>query len=276
MPRSWFRRPAEEPAPSYPDWLSYEPRLIPPLAWIRGEAVPVVEEWFRWGEEWSLLLRAFAALRSSDRVLEIGCGAGRIAFALRYYLEAGEYHGFDPMPDKIAFASGAYWTSHANYHFAHADVRNTYYHPAGRIEPTDFRFPYDDESFDVVFAASVFTHMAPANVAHYFRQAARVLKPGGRCMFSFFLLDNRAQAASRPSIFGQSDFEFTHRLSGWGDEFGFSFLDDPERMTAYSLPLVERFAREAGLSFAREPLMGMWSGRGSGWVSTQDIVVLRR
>jgi cyclopropane fatty-acyl-phospholipid synthase-like methyltransferase len=41
---------------------------------------------------------------------------------------------------------------------------------------------------DLVFAASVFTHVLPANVAHYFREAARILRPDGRCIFSFFFV----------------------------------------------------------------------------------------
>jgi hypothetical protein len=78
------------------------------------------------------------------------------------------------------------------------------------------------------------------------------------------------------SIFRDPAFDFGHRLTGYGDDFGFSFEDNPEKMTACTLRLVERFAAAAGLELALEPLPGMWSGKSAGWVSTQDIVVLKK
>src|SRR6266508_3053488 len=39
--------------------------------------------------------RTYADLQQGERVLDIGCGAGRIALALAPYLNAGHYEGFD-------------------------------------------------------------------------------------------------------------------------------------------------------------------------------------
>ena len=77
------------------DWpqIAYDPKLVPPLRLMRTEGIEVLEEWFRWGEEWSVLLRAFGGLRITSDVLEIGCGLGRIAFPLRYVLRDGTYRG---------------------------------------------------------------------------------------------------------------------------------------------------------------------------------------
>ena len=88
-------------------------------------------------------------------------------------------------------------------------MRNTHYNPGGEIEALRYRFPYDDGQSDVVFAASVFTHMKPENVTRYFAEAGRVLRRGGRCLFSFFLLDNYLPARERPRPFAAGDFDFT-------------------------------------------------------------------
>jgi hypothetical protein len=37
-------------------------------------------------------------------------------------------------------------------------------------------FPFPDETFDVIFATSVFTHSVPASARQYAREIARLLK----------------------------------------------------------------------------------------------------
>ena len=85
--------PSHEPI--HPVWVAYEPALVPSLTRMAAEGIEVLEEWFRWGEEWSMLLRVYGKLGASSRVLEIGCGQGRVAFALRYVNRGGTYIGFD-------------------------------------------------------------------------------------------------------------------------------------------------------------------------------------
>jgi SAM-dependent methyltransferase len=140
-----------------------------------------------------------------------------------------------------------------NFRFAWADVQNTYYNPQGRTKPFDYRFPYPDSTFDIVFAASVFTHMLPDSAAHYFHETARVLKPGGRALFSFFLLDCYRQDRPRPFVFGRASFNFDHPYGDYGDMFATVVPDNPEQMTAYRLQLVEQFAAESQLVL-KEPL----------------------
>jgi SAM-dependent methyltransferase len=262
-------------AAGYPDWLAYEPVLIPPPRLMRTEGITVLEEWFRWAEEWSMLLRVYGGLTRTSRVLEIGCGLGRVAFALRYVLEKGEYLGFEIVREKVEFLERVFTPAHLNFRFVWADVANTYYNPNGRHSPTTYRFPAEDASQDVVFAASVLTHMAPANAAHYMSEAARVLRPGGRCLLSVFLLDQYRKGATRPSVFARPAFDFDHHDAEWGDEFAFVVPENPEQMTAFSRALLDRFADECGLA-VEEVAPGMWSGASERWVGSQDLLVLRR
>ena len=79
-------------------------------------------------------------------------------------------------------------------------VREGRRHPRG----SDYRFPCEEDAMDVVFAASVFTHMLPHTTSHYIRETARVLKRGGTCLFSFSsrLLRARPEATQRVRPFG--------------------------------------------------------------------------
>ena len=260
----------------YPSWVAYEPALVPPPRLMGSEGITVLEEWFRWAEEWSMNLRGLVGVGRGSAVLEIGCGLGRIAFPLRYVLDgSGSYDGFEIVREKVEFLTSTFTPAHPNFRFVWADVRNTYYNPDGEAAAAEYRFPYVDASFDVVFAASVFTHMAPDVAARYFAESARVLRPGGRCLFSFFLLDNLRPASERPHAFAGEAFDFAHLDPAFPGHAA-SFLDNPEQMTAYSIARIEQLAARAGLQVEREPLPGFWSGVASSWVSAQDLVVLRR
>lgn len=257
--------------------IAYEPKLVPPLYLMLQEGIDVLEEWFRWGEEWSMLLRVYGQIRRDSSILEIGCGLGRIAFPLRFILSSeGSYDGFDIRRNKIAFLERNFHKAYPNFRFVWANIHNTYYNPQGSIKSLDFRFPYSDATFDIVYAASVFTHMLPDTTAHYFRETARVLKPGGRALFSFFLLDNYRPGQPRPFGFANPAFNFDHSFDNYGDTFATVVPSNPEQMTAYRLELLERFAADAGLSLAQAPLPGIWSGTVDTWVSTQDLVVFSK
>jgi len=56
----------------------------------------------------------------------------------------------------------------------------------------DYRFPYAENSFDLVIATSVFTHLLPDAAERYLAEAARVLTPGGRLFTTWFLVGDSA------------------------------------------------------------------------------------
>jgi SAM-dependent methyltransferase len=143
------------------------------------------------------------------------------------------------------------------------------------VRPDAYRFPADDGAVDLVYAASVFTHMVPEHAAHYFRETARVLRPGGHAVFSFFLLDHYRPGHPRPLGFAKAAFDFDHEYGGHGADFATVVPENPEQMTAYRTALVERLAAGAGLELA-PPILGLWSGTVARPVAAQDLVVLSK
>lgn len=251
-----------------------DPELVPSRELRRSESVDVLEEWLRWGEEWHVLLRVYGHMGSRSRVLEIGCGLGRIAYALKT-VRTGSYDGFDVARYKIDFLD-RFTANFPNFNFAWADVANTAYNPSGTVAADVYTFPYTDASFDLVFAASVFTHMLPGGTSRYFQEASRVLAPGGRCVFSFFLLDFYDPRARRAPGFDVDYFALDHHIEPWGPEFAVADPADTEQLTAYRVSMIKRFVSAAGLVFATDPLPGYWSGTSERWIGTQDLVVLRK
>ncbi|WJW66351.1 class I SAM-dependent methyltransferase [Candidatus Chlorohelix allophototropha] len=208
-------------------------------------------------------------------MLEIGCGLGRIAFPLRFLIsQYGSYDGFEITREKVDFLQANFQKTFPNFRFVWANIHNTYYNPYGEMDAREYIFPYTDNSFDLIYAASVYTHLLPDYTAHYFSEAARVLKKGGRCVFSFFLLDNYQPGRVRLNLFSSPIFNFDFSYQNYGDEFAIGNTENPEEMTAYRLGMVERFAAEAGLELAQPPIDGKWSGKSQKWLSTQDLVIL--
>ncbi|MGZ4255328.1 MAG: class I SAM-dependent methyltransferase, partial [Solirubrobacteraceae bacterium] len=143
------------------------------------------------GEEFLGLFRRLVDLRAQDRVLDIGCGIGRMARVLVPVLRPpGSYDGFDIAEPGIRWCQGRYRDTSAPFRFKHADLHNSVYNPAGRATPETYTFPYGDGSFDLAIATSVFTHLLPEAADRYLAEAARVLAPTGRLFATWFLTEN--------------------------------------------------------------------------------------
>lgn len=232
--------------------LGRRDRLTPPrrLSGFVGDS-----DFAATGREFVQHLHRLAGLCATDRVLDIGCGIGRIARVLAPELHPpGSYDGFDVAADAIAWCEQHYRDTAAPFRFLHADIHNDIYNPAGSILAGEYRFPFADCSFDLVIATSVFTHVLAAD--HYLAEAARVLAPGGR-LFSTWLLLTPARSAC----------DFTHALG----PARVADLARPEAAVAYEEIWLRRRLTAHGLR-AREPIhWGTWAG--SPGLSYQDIVV---
>ena len=204
-----------------------------------------------------------ARLTPSSRVLDVGCGLGRLGAAMTRYLDReGAYYGLDIVPDGIKWCTDNITGPHGNIHFVHADIFNREYNPHGLVRPSEYCFPFDDNTFDVVVLISVFTHMLPPEVENYVCEIARVLRPSGCCFASYFLLtpESRLLISS-----GRSSMNFKHKL---GTHWLMS-TKVPEYGVAYDADFVRQCYAKCGLS--SELHAGRWySGSGPG---DQDLLV---
>jgi SAM-dependent methyltransferase len=216
--------------------------------------------------EFAVYLVDLCELRPDDAVLDVGCGSGRTAVPLTDYLDReGRYAGFDVAPKAVAWCMENISESHPNFDFTVVDVQKPSYNPTGKYKPSDFCFPYPDGSFDVVLVDSEFTRMLPVDVTHYMDEIVRVLKPGGRSLITFFLLNEESSALSEE---GKGSITFEHEIQGART----ADVGNPEAAIAYSEAFVRDVYRERGLEI-REPMhYGTWCGRTNG-MSGQDVVI---
>lgn len=157
-----------------------------------------------------------------------------------------------------------------NFEFVLADVYNAQYNPAGRQAAATYQFPFGAEVFDVIYAASLFTHLLPDETRNYFRESGRVLKPDGRCLFSVFMLDFYRGRGT--TISGMYEFEAS--LIGFRG-VAVRDPDHPDAAIAYSEAAIRDFAKDARLKILRI-IPGLWSQTGMWAANEQDLVLLAR
>ena len=150
-----------------------------------------------------------AAVQTRHRVLDIGCGTGSFAVAIKAWLPSVEVVGLDPDPKALARsrrkAERAGVSIRFDQGFANA-------------------LPYSDGSFDRVFSSFMFHHLPQDAKLATVREVRRVLKPGG----SLHLLD-----------FEQEGPRSHNPLARW--------LHSSERMQGNARDQIMGWMREAGL-----------------------------
>jgi FkbM family methyltransferase len=164
-------------------------RVIPDRSLWVGPSDSVAH-FLRWPFEYLAYLTLLCDLKRDDSVLELGCNHGRTMLALLDYLRPpGRYEGLDILEPQITYARDHIQALAPHFRFTLADIYNDAYNPTGTQNAGEYRFPYDSRSFDCAYAASLFTHLLPDATGNYLRETRRVLKPGAKCVYSFFILD---------------------------------------------------------------------------------------
>lgn len=133
-----------------------------------------------------------------SRVLDIGCGYGRLASGLIISLPELNYEGLDVDAASIRWCQDHLTSRAGTFHFQRLDVRNDRYNRTGQPLDALFRFPFQDGEFDVIYLYSVFSHMAEQDVRVYLREMKRLLAGTGRGFLTAFVEEGVGAVEENP------------------------------------------------------------------------------
>jgi SAM-dependent methyltransferase len=132
-----------------------------------------------------------AKAEPTSKVLEVGSGIGRCAVPLTQFLNAeGRYVGTDIVADGVKWCAENISSKYPNFEFVYSDIYNEFYNPTGKGCVDKEPLPQIKGGFDIVFLASVFTHLNRADVEAYLPKMSAALKPGGLLWGTWFIVDN--------------------------------------------------------------------------------------
>ncbi|MXN64355.1 methyltransferase domain-containing protein [Stappia sp. GBMRC 2046] len=206
-------------------------------------------------------------LRENDRVLDVGCGIGRMAVPLTQYLDpaAGEYAGVDPAASGIEWCSRNIASHYPNFRFTHIDVSHPLYNPDGCVDGSAIALPFSAGAYDFVIMTSVVTHLPACEIRPYFAEIARLLAPGGRFFISAFVIEDGIEldGDGRDPRLG---FEREGQGSAWHAN-----KETPLAAVAFDDGFLDRHLRASGFELAIKQL-GRWRGK-SDAPNYQDFIV---
>ncbi|HEX8131800.1 MAG TPA: class I SAM-dependent methyltransferase [Pyrinomonadaceae bacterium] len=238
--------------------------LVPPVA-LMYDGPPGLSEFKANGEEFLEIYRERCGLSPAERMLDIGCGTGRKTLPLTGYFDArAVYEGLDITKQGVDWCREKITPRFPNFHFQQIDVYNKLYNPGGTKRAAEYKFPFPDASFSFITLGSVFTHMLPDDLENYLSEVARMLESGGRCLISYFLLN---EESLRHIEAGEGTLDLRHVF----DNYRVISLEVPEEAIAFDEDWVKKLYEKLGLKIVRLEY-GSWCGRAT-YLSYQDLVL---
>ena len=230
------------------EWRLARGREAPPAADEKGVPVPPLNlmaltvahaDWrafLKTGEATAKALANHAATAgtpfgAASRILDFGCGAGRVIRHLPELTEA-ELHGIDYNEKLLGWCA-------ENLHGTF--LRNELTPPLG----------LPDAHFDILYALSVFTHLREETQREWLREYARILRPGGLALISFHEQSQPGfpeSAAAQQAMRGEGFYVLNNMVEGSNLISTFQTREHLEGLCAGVFEVVQMIPRdEAGI-----------------------------
>jgi len=165
-------------------------------------------------------------LKPQSKILDIGCGLGRLPFSLLDYLNNdGEYYGIDIGKEAIEYCTKNY--QRPNFHF---------------ILNNNTNIPITNNKFDFITFSSVFTHLYPNEIKEFLKQCKELLEKNGVIISDILVLNQiETYAGTRGKMFYNLEY-FEKLLKKEGFEYEIIRHDDGSKWGADDRPIFKIYS----------------------------------
>jgi ubiquinone/menaquinone biosynthesis C-methylase UbiE len=189
-------------------------------------------------KHWLQFMKSFQ-ISDSSKILEIGCGCGRIARPLYEQSFSGTFTGIDIDNELIDYCQKNFTRQNFIFHLSTHESKTYSEKNLSQASKSYYSLPVDDNTQDFIYSTSLLTHLLEDELLNYVRESFRALKPGGCTSMTFFCLESLRDSGA---LGGRWNFE---------NSIGNAFVESliyPEAAVAYKQEFIRHVYESIGFS----------------------------
>lgn len=160
-----------------------------------------------------------------SRVLDVGCGQGRLPNGILRVIGEIDYTGMDVDKKSIDWCKSFIEQNHSSFKFRHLDMFNERYNIHGIKIDDSFHFDIGAKSVDVIYLYSVFSHTTEKDMRVYLKEFTRILDEGSGIFFTAFVEEDVPDFSINPENYRLKCVGPLH-IVRYRKEYLFSILDE--------------------------------------------------
>lgn len=160
-----------------------------------------------------------------SRVLDVGCGRGRLPIGILRVMGEIDYTGIDVDRRSIDWCKRYIERNHPCFQFKHLNLYNERYNKSGVRIDEDFHFEAGPRSVDIIYLLSVFSHTTERDMRAYLKDFSRILDDRGKIFFTTFVERDVPNVSINPESYRLKCYGPLH-IVRYNKDYLFSILNE--------------------------------------------------
>lgn len=133
-----------------------------------------------------------------SRILDVGCGQGRLPIGILRLIGEVDYTGIDLHRNSIEWCKKYIGRANPSFKFKELNLYNERYNKLGVKIDDKFRFDMNPKSADIIYLFSVFSHTTEEDMQVYLKDFLRILDEDGKVFFTTFVEEDVPNISINP------------------------------------------------------------------------------